>query len=230
MGTFCCCPCGEDLEEYTHPNGSMYRHCLCLRRFFHRLLSGNGAAFQRMDGRNVMLSIQGGSPSASTGLGVVPDNGSLTETCHLVPRPASYDTEARYSLSQRDGLVSRHEKFMGNVQESSRAFRSSNSSGTLHLGSAKKKDITDSEEESTTALSEYDKFWPGKASGGIDHVVTTSEEEDVCPTCLEEYTSDNPKILTSCSHHFHLGCIYEWMERSDKCPICGKEMEFCESP
>lgn len=131
-----------------------------------------------------MLSIQGGTPSASTGLGVVPDNGSLTETCHLVPRPASYDTEARYSLSQRDGLVSRHEKFMGNVQEGSRAFRSSSSSGTLHLGSAKKQDITDSE-ESKAALSEYDKFWPGKASCGIDSVVTTSEEEDVCPTCLE---------------------------------------------
>jgi len=37
-----------------------------------------------------------------------------------------------------------------------------------------------------------------------------------------EYTPDNPKIITKCCHHFHLGCIYEWMERSDTCPICGK--------
>ncbi|KAL6507383.1 hypothetical protein OROMI_000562 [Orobanche minor] len=29
-----------------------------------------------------------------------------------------------------------------------------------------------------------------------------------------------------CSHHFHLGCIYEWMERSDDCPVCGKVMAF----
>lgn len=28
--------------------------------------------------------------------------------------------------------------------------------------------------------------------------------------------------MTGCSHHFHLGCIYEWMERSESCPICGK--------
>lgn len=40
--------------------------------------------------------------------------------------------------------------------------------------------------------------------------------------CLAEYTTENPKIITECSHHYHLGCIYEWMERSDKCPVCGK--------
>lgn len=39
---------------------------------------------------------------------------------------------------------------------------------------------------------------------------------------LAEYTPENPKITTQCSHHFHLGCIYEWMERSESCPICGK--------
>jgi hypothetical protein len=37
-----------------------------------------------------------------------------------------------------------------------------------------------------------------------------------------EYTPEDPKIMTKCSHHFHLGCIYEWMERSDSCPVCGK--------
>mmetsp|Transcript_14662 Transcript_14662/g.31434 ORF Transcript_14662/g.31434 Transcript_14662/m.31434 type:complete len:307 (-) Transcript_14662:191-1111(-) len=54
-------------------------------------------------------------------------------------------------------------------------------------------------------------------------------EEDCCPTCLEDYTDDNPRILTDCNHHFHLGCIYEWMERSNKCPVCSKEMHFAES-
>uniref|UniRef100_A0A7S2ZDR5 RING-type E3 ubiquitin transferase n=1 Tax=Rhodosorus marinus TaxID=101924 RepID=A0A7S2ZDR5_9RHOD len=28
--------------------------------------------------------------------------------------------------------------------------------------------------------------------------------EDVCPTCLEEYTECNPKIDTACGHPFHL--------------------------
>ena len=41
-----------------------------------------------------------------------------------------------------------------------------------------------------------------------------------------EYTPENPQIITKCSHHFHLSCIYEWMERSDTCPICGKVGDF----
>ncbi|KAI7754193.1 hypothetical protein M8C21_022035 [Ambrosia artemisiifolia] len=45
-----------------------------------------------------------------------------------------------------------------------------------------------------------------------------------CPTCLEEYDEDNPKIITKCEHHFHLACILEWMERSDTCPVCDQEM------
>ncbi|KAG8374990.1 hypothetical protein BUALT_Bualt10G0053000 [Buddleja alternifolia] len=52
------------------------------------------------------------------------------------------------------------------------------------------------------------------------------DEEDVCPTCLEEYDSENPKMITKCDHHFHLACILEWMERSDTCPVCDQEMVF----
>uniref|UniRef100_A0A1D1XQH8 RING-type E3 ubiquitin transferase n=1 Tax=Anthurium amnicola TaxID=1678845 RepID=A0A1D1XQH8_9ARAE len=231
MGAFCCCPCGEEFEEYTHPSSCIYRHCICLRHFFHRLLNGNGSMFQRIDGRNVTLSNQGGTPLASTGLSTGSDEGSLSETYHLVARPTSYETDPRYSRTQRDGLVSRHEKSLSHIQEGSQAIkRSSSSSGTLHVGAAKKQDITDIEEESKAAHPESEKiFLSGKAAYGIDYMLT-SEDEDVCPTCLEEYTSDNPKILTQCSHHFHLSCIYEWMERSENCPLCGKEMEFCESP
>ncbi|KAI3449205.1 hypothetical protein Pfo_005870 [Paulownia fortunei] len=60
-------------------------------------------------------------------------------------------------------------------------------------------------------------------------IVSATDEEDVCPTCLEEYDSENPKIMTKCNHHFHLSCILEWMERSDTCPICDQEMIY-ESP
>lgn len=56
--------------------------------------------------------------------------------------------------------------------------------------------------------------------------VLSMEEEDVCPTCLEEYNSDNPRIITKCEHHFHLSCILEWMERSETCPICDQIMMF----
>lgn len=53
-----------------------------------------------------------------------------------------------------------------------------------------------------------------------------TDDEDCCPTCLEEYDLDNPKITTKCNHHFHLSCILEWMERSDTCPICDQEMSY----
>lgn len=46
-----------------------------------------------------------------------------------------------------------------------------------------------------------------------------------CPTCLEAYTSENPRINTACGHHYHLSCIYEWSERSDLCPICQRPMQ-----
>ncbi|XP_057497534.1 probable E3 ubiquitin-protein ligase RHB1A [Actinidia eriantha] len=59
-----------------------------------------------------------------------------------------------------------------------------------------------------------------------DLKVSVTEEEDVCPTCLEDYDAENPKITTKCNHHFHLSCILEWMERSDTCPICDQEMIF----
>ncbi|KAL4586434.1 hypothetical protein LXL04_011070 [Taraxacum kok-saghyz] len=43
---------------------------------------------------------------------------------------------------------------------------------------------------------------------------------------LEKYTSDNPKIVTKCSHHYHLGCILTWQERSEFCPVCSRVMVF----
>lgn len=51
-------------------------------------------------------------------------------------------------------------------------------------------------------------------------------DEDCCPICFEEYTNDNPKMSMVCAHHFHLGCIYEWYERSEKCPVCEEQMEL----
>ena len=49
---------------------------------------------------------------------------------------------------------------------------------------------------------------------------------DVCPTCLEPYTEEDPKIVTKCGHDFHLPCIYEWLERAKTCPVCFRPMSF----
>ncbi|KAI8569634.1 hypothetical protein RHMOL_Rhmol02G0292900 [Rhododendron molle] len=63
----------------------------------------------------------------------------------------------------------------------------------------------------------------GELKKSSEPLVLVGEE---CPTCLEEYDDDNPKIITKCEHHFHLACILEWMERSDTCPVCDQEMIF----
>ncbi|OVA17352.1 zinc finger protein [Macleaya cordata] len=224
MGAFCCCPCGEEFEEYAHPSSPLYRHCICLRYFLH-LFSGNAATFHRLEGRSAASPTQGATSLASTELGTALPDSSLT-------RPMPYDTDQRFSRVQRDGLVLRREKSVNNIQEETQPLRrSSGSSCVEQLGGVKKWSGVDSEEEYKNGRSESsDKSLSTKISHGLAYILPSSEDEDVCPTCLDEYTPENPKIITRCSHHFHLGCIYEWMERSDSCPLCGKEMEFCESP
>ncbi|KAL4319586.1 hypothetical protein GQ457_18G024400 [Hibiscus cannabinus] len=70
------------------------------------------------------------------------------------------------------------------------------------------------------------KFSNEKPEAEVACAYGSSEDEDVCPTCFEEYDPGNPRIVLQCSHSYHLGCIYEWMERSANCPICGKVMCF----
>ncbi|KAK2973825.1 hypothetical protein RJ640_011753, partial [Escallonia rubra] len=219
MGAFCCCPCGGEFEEY--PSNSIYRRCICLRFFFHQLSTGYGAMFHRIEGRTVSPSIQGATfPTSSTGT-VLPDI-CLNDARQSLSRPLPYDPEQRFSRLQRDGLVSRREKSITHFQEESQPLRRNmSSSGIENMGSGKNWDGVESTEILKIGHSmSSDKVSLAKAALGL--VQPSLEDEDVCPTCLDDYTPDNPKITTRCSHHFHLGCIYEWMERSDSCPICGK--------
>ena len=54
-------------------------------------------------------------------------------------------------------------------------------------------------------------------------------DEDSCPICFEAYDDENPKMPLRCEHHFHLGCVFEWFERSELCPVCEEKMEFAPS-
>ncbi|RRT69373.1 hypothetical protein BHE74_00027875 [Ensete ventricosum] len=222
MGAFCCCLCPEDFEEHAYSSNPIYRHCICLRYFFHQLLDGYGATFQRLDGRSVPSQIQIATPSSLlTTAGNAPDN-SACETYHIVPLPQPYDADPRYFRLQREGLVSRREKSMSHTQEELHTLRRNGSSSAVEtLGAINKQNIAESEEGFKLTHPESEKYLSAKACD-TSFVITTSEDEDVCPTCLEEYTPENPKIVANCSHHFHLSCIYEWMERSDTCPLCGK--------
>lgn len=229
MGGFCCCLSTDDFDEYVHPNNPVYRQCISLRHLFHNMFGGYTAAFQRLDSRPSNPA-QGAAPLSSTNPSTNITESSLSETFHLVSRPLPYDIDPRYARVQREGLVSRREKSINLTQEESPALRrNGSSSGVEHLAAQKKRSSTDPEGEHKVRRSESTKSLSGKAYNS-SYTVITSDDEDVCPTCLEEYTLENPQIVTKCSHHFHLSCIYEWMERSDTCPICGKEMEFCESP
>lgn len=100
-----------------------------------------------------------------------------------------------------------------------------NGSGCENLSTCVDVEESDCETVSDILLASPKKFKFELLKSG-DLNVSAMEDEDVCPTCLEEYDAENPKIITKCKHHFHLSCILEWMERSDTCPICDQEMIY----
>jgi len=51
-------------------------------------------------------------------------------------------------------------------------------------------------------------------------------DDDCCPTCLEEWSADNPAVpLPACGHAFHLACVLEWSQRASSCPVCGARVD-----
>lgn len=161
----------------------------------------------------ITSSVQGAAALTSTSS---TDN-SLSDLYRAPPRPLPYDADPRYFRLQRH-LVSRREKGSSHLHEESESLVAGDKWSAYEDGSK------DHHKSSSVKLSSR------RSANDIAYAYSSSEDEDVCPTCLEEYTPENPKIMTKCSHHFHLGCIYEWMERSENCPVCGKVMDFNESP
>ncbi|KAL2461539.1 RING-H2 finger B1A [Abeliophyllum distichum] len=97
---------------------------------------------------------------------------------------------------------------------------------TISGGSLEKANCADLKEVNFLIRTGF--FPPSPRKAGIELLksnpitISSADDEDACPTCLEEYDAENPKIMTKCNHHFHLSCILEWMERSDTCPICDQ--------
>ncbi|KAG9439178.1 hypothetical protein H6P81_019343 [Aristolochia fimbriata] len=229
MGSVCCCLRIEDFEDYVSPNGSVHRNCVCLRCFIRHFANVYSSIFRRGEIHSISSSLPGATPVASQSIPSSPSDSSIADTFRPPPRPLPYDVDPRCSRLQREGLVSRREKASSHCHEESEPLRSSNASGLDILRSEGKWNMADYGGGSKIC-SESSTISPtAKVLIGDVYMFTSSEDEDVCPTCLEEYTTENPKIVTQCAHHFHLGCIYEWMERSDSCPVCGKVMEFDET-
>ncbi|KAL4379077.1 hypothetical protein GQ457_02G006040 [Hibiscus cannabinus] len=224
MGSVCCCLHPEEFVDYMNPNSNIYRNCLCLGGFFQNFIHTCTTLFRRgeLDSVSVPSSIQGTASMDSAS----PDT-SLSDMHCNAPRPLPCDADTRFFRLQHAGLVSRCEKGSSHSQEESEPLRGENDAGSDSLSRGEKWNAC--EQGSTEQHSKSSQLSSTKTSVGIGDIYSPLEEEDVCPTCLEEYTPENPKIITKCSHHFHLGCIYEWMERSEHCPVCGKVMVFDET-
>ncbi|CAN4079510.1 unnamed protein product [Withania somnifera] len=218
MGAVCCC-LQDECEDFANPNSSICRNCICLRSFVQNLLHVCTSLFHRGE-QHAIPSSPGGITSLSSTASL--DN-SLSDMYRSPPRPLPYDADPRYFRLQRDGLVSRREKGSSHSHEETEPLRRcdvDDDSESCGMGNKWKESVC--EEGSKEYNSKSLKLSTAKTTTEFTQICYFSEDEDVCPTCLEEYTEENPKIMTKCSHHFHLGCIYEWMERSDNCPVCGK--------
>ncbi|GMH04380.1 hypothetical protein Nepgr_006219 [Nepenthes gracilis] len=227
MGAVCGCLRMEDFEDYVTRNSFLYRNCICLSCFLQHFFQ-YASLFRRGEVQALPSSVQGAAASLTSTASM--DN-SLSDTYRSPPRPLPYDADPRYFRLQRDGLVSRREKGSGHLHEETEPLRRSDmdaDSGSLSTGD--KWNSSTCEDGSKEHRKSSVKLSSRKSATEVTDTYYTSEDEEVCPTCLEEYTPENPKIVTKCSHHFHLGCIYEWMERSENCPVCGKVTAFEESP
>ncbi|CAH2079790.1 unnamed protein product [Thlaspi arvense] len=222
MGALCCCFQVDLFESYVNPNTSISRNCPCLNCFLHSFMGLYTSIFNRGGMHQIPSTVEAASVMNSTTS--LDDDSSLSSMYHSPPRPLPYDADPRYFRFAKGSSHSGEEAepLRGDTEMSSEA---------LGGGGGAKRSKSDYEDGSKEAYSKgLVTNAKSKTMLGIEFSsYADSDDEDICPTCLDDYTPENPKIITKCSHHFHLSCIYEWMERSETCPVCGKVMAFDET-
>ncbi|CAN6811302.1 unnamed protein product [Brassica oleracea] len=227
MGCVSSCFQVEDYEEdHTNPSSSVNRNCPCPRCLVNNLLNLYISLFRRGETpRSLPSSLQ------ATTVSITSYDNFMSST----PWPLPYDSDPGYLHSRRDSLVSRRDKGSSHSHEEAEPLRSDaddeDSESFLVERSRWDNKLTISGEDSREDFSKSTRrilksktIMEAGSNQGV--YIVSDDDEDVCPTCLEEYTSENPKIVTKCCHHYHLSCIYEWMERSQDCPVCGKVTVF----
>ncbi|KAG9441367.1 hypothetical protein H6P81_017221 [Aristolochia fimbriata] len=198
MGGCCCCSSRRRQEFNETP---VYYYCP-----------------QDLEDHNSLPATHGATSASSAGL-LIESNleTSIPDTYRPPPAPLPYDTD----------LGPQHQTMSGRLDSAgdkdAQSARETLSGCSLESLLASE-DLKESDPKSKTAPPGTPKVSELEPSKGNESIVPATNEEDVCPTCLEEYDEENPRILTKCEHHFHLACILEWMERSDTCPICDQEM------
>lgn len=170
--------------------------------------------YPRVSAEREPLSSHHGMVSAlSTGLLVdVNLETSIPDTYRPPPAPLPYDTNLRHPLTP--------------ITESAEETNAGNTLASSHHD-LKESDCKIQKGSDLASLDDVEvDFEKSVEKKSNEPLASALEEEDVCPTCLEEYDTENPKIITKCEHHFHLACILEWKERSNTCPVCDQEMIF----
>ncbi|XP_072958074.1 E3 ubiquitin-protein ligase At3g02290-like [Typha angustifolia] len=204
MGSLLCCLRGDDLEDH-------HGCCFHVRWVSRPIVDAYLLLFQRGNNRIAPSSQQETDSLASGSL--IEDNSTM-DTFRCPPRPLPFD-DPRFSHGHHHcDDIPRPDKSSPHFQAVS-VLRNKNDAFIEPTGMTKKSNGSSLKHESVV-------------EGSRESDTSSSEEEDACPICLEEYLPENPRIILQCNHHFHLGCIYEWMERSEACPICGKVMLFNE--
>jgi len=136
--------------------------------------------FRRGEPHAIPSSLQGTASMTST---ASLDN-SLSDMYRSPPRPLPYDSDPRFFHSQRDGLVSRREKGSSHLNEESEPLRGDVDADSESLNLGGKWNDT-SEDGSKEYRKSSVRLSSAKLTTGAGVVYSSSEVEDVCPTCLE---------------------------------------------
>lgn len=206
MGSLLCClRCPED------GSAAPPVCCFCLPwPFAYHGVDSGSAARRRGDTR--VAPVRGRIPlAACTSEGEV----DSMDTFRPPPQPLPYDDPQFSPPVVHRPIMSGHDKGSTHLKKSGQ-LTEMNNTDTESICTDQK--VAGSSVKHHSGVSRTDEI----------QVSDSSDNEDDCPICLEEYDFENPKIALQCNHSFHLGCIYEWMERSQACPVCAKVMLFNE--
>ncbi|KAD5317152.1 hypothetical protein E3N88_17098 [Mikania micrantha] len=145
----------------------------------HHIIFKYGALFQRIEGLPVSSSTQ--VTASSSGVDFSQPT-SLNYENHSTTRPLPFDSDHRFTHLPR-GLVFRREKSMTHFKEDSQSG----------MEFAKRKSSIDSTDEDSN-LESLEKSMKFKASEGLFYE-QSSDNEDICPTCLDASTSIYGPVL-----------------------------------
>ncbi|XVF85777.1 hypothetical protein PTKIN_Ptkin17bG0144700 [Pterospermum kingtungense] len=205
MGRVCCC---FNIRDHPEEHVSTGQNCFCPNCIIHTLLTKCTAIFNK--GQSVAPPTATAQEADPLNSDAASNNTQPNNVVTSAPRTLHFDAAAAAGTATATAMRS--------GQKQDEQIREGENVQFDHMEHDSKGDkSTGLQCESTAHGSESPLMF------------SVEDEEDVCPTCLEEYITENPKIVLQCSHTYHLSCIYEWMERSEKCPICDKMMIFDEA-